>query len=189
MAAWDSVDLDRIVDYRAEYTAAIAKYKITGDNLIGLCPFHEDTKNSFSVDLKTGKWHCFSEDEGGNFISFWAKIHGYGDDTTRAYKEILEKYGVSRERPKPAKKESLPIGLEVSPYTLEQYSADKKLPLEFLRDTCRLSTEKDKDGIRYFSLSIMILHITFPPIMLLFAVFSIFPHPPGKTRIAVFPSL
>ncbi len=149
MAAWDSVDLDRIVDYRAEYTAAVAKYKIAGDNLIGLCPFHDDRNNSFSVDLKTGKWHCFAEDEGGNFISFWAKIHGYGDDTTRAYKEILEKYGVSRERPKTAKKESIPIGREVSPYTLEQYSEDKKLPLDFLRDTCRLSTEKDKDGIPY----------------------------------------
>ena len=73
MAAWDSVDLDRIVDYRAEYTAAVAKYKITGDNLIGLCPFHDDRNNSFSVDLKTGKWHCFSEDEGGIFISFCSR--------------------------------------------------------------------------------------------------------------------
>ena len=53
MAARDSVDLDRIVDYRAEYTAAVAKYKIAGDNLIGLCPFHDDRNNSFSVDLKT----------------------------------------------------------------------------------------------------------------------------------------
>ena len=152
MAVWDSVDLDRIVDYRAEYTATVAKYKITGDNLIGLCPFHDDRNNSFSVDLKTGKWHCFAEDEGGNFISFWAKIHGYGDDTTKAYKEILEKYGVSRERPKPAKRESVPIGREASPYTLEQYSVDKKLPLEFLRDTCRLSTEKDNNGIPYLKI-------------------------------------
>ena len=61
MAARDNIDLDRIVDYRAEYTAVIEKYKITGDNLIGLCPFHKDKNNSFSVDLKTGKWHCFSE--------------------------------------------------------------------------------------------------------------------------------
>ncbi|MCI8407562.1 MAG: DUF927 domain-containing protein, partial [Oscillospiraceae bacterium] len=149
MAVRDGVDLDRIVDYRAEYTAAIAKYKITGDNLIGLCPFHDDGKNSFSVDLKTGQWHCFSEDTSGNFITFWAEIHGYGEDTTRAYKEILEKYGVSYERSKPAKKESASSRQDVSPYTLEQYSEDKKLPLEFLRDTCRLSTERDNNGIPY----------------------------------------
>ena len=90
MAAWDSVDLDRIVDYRAEYTAAVAKYKITGDNLIGLCPFHDDRNNSFSVDLKTGKWHCFSEDEGGNFISFWAKIHHH-DGLQRNSGEVWRK--------------------------------------------------------------------------------------------------
>lgn len=38
MASLDSVNLDQVVDYRAEYTAVIQKYKITGDNLVGLCP-------------------------------------------------------------------------------------------------------------------------------------------------------
>ena len=42
MASLDSVNLDQVVDYRAEYTAVIQKYKITGDNLVGLCPFHQD---------------------------------------------------------------------------------------------------------------------------------------------------
>lgn len=87
MASLDSVNLDQVVDYRAEYTAVIQKYKITGDNLVGLCPFHQDRNDSFSVDLKTGKWHCFAEDEGGNFVTFWAKYQGI--DTKEAYKEIL----------------------------------------------------------------------------------------------------
>lgn len=77
MASLDSVNLDQVVDYRAEYTAVIQKYKITGDNLVGLCPFHQDRNDSFSVDLKTGKWHCFAEDEGGNFVTFWAKYPGH----------------------------------------------------------------------------------------------------------------
>ena len=57
MAARDNVDLDRIVDYKAEYTAAISKEKlrISGDSLLGLCPFHHESNPSFSVDLKTGK--------------------------------------------------------------------------------------------------------------------------------------
>ena len=60
MAARDNVDLDRVVDYRAEYTAVIEKYQIAGDNLVGLCPFHRDKQSSFSVDLKTGQWSSVS---------------------------------------------------------------------------------------------------------------------------------
>ena len=145
MAAWDSVDLDRLVDYRAEYTAVIEKYQITGDNLVGLCPFHRDRQNSFSVDLKTGKWHCFSEDEGGNFVTFWAKFHGYEGDTKRAYKEILEKYGVNPEKKQqPSGKES---GPSYAPYSVEQYSFDKRLPVEFLEKTCHASTQKERGGM------------------------------------------
>ena len=50
MAARDNVDLDRIVDYKAEYTAAISKEKlrISGDSLLGLCPFHHESNPSFS---------------------------------------------------------------------------------------------------------------------------------------------
>ena len=70
------VDLDRLVDYKTEYCSVIKKHKITGDNLTGLCPFHDDRANSFSVDLKTGMWHCFAEDEGGNFVTFYAKLNG-----------------------------------------------------------------------------------------------------------------
>ena len=97
MAARDNVDLDRIVDYKAEYTAAISreKLRISGDSLLGLCPFHHESNPSFSVDLKTGKWNCFTEGESGNFITFWAKLHNV--DSGTAYKEILEKYGVSQD--------------------------------------------------------------------------------------------
>lgn len=52
--------------------------------MIGLCPFHDDSKNSFSVDLKTGRWHCFSEDIGGNYVDFVAKMNGIS--TKDAYK-------------------------------------------------------------------------------------------------------
>ena len=149
MTGTDGIDLDKIVDYTAEYTSVIEKYKITGEQLTGLCPFHDDRNSSFSADLKTGKWYCFTEGEGGNFVSFWARLNG--TDSKTAYREILEKYGVSCGKPEPAKR-SLPIGGAASPYTLEQYSADKRLPLDFLRDTCRLSTEKDRDGIPYLKI-------------------------------------
>ena len=140
MASLDSVNLDQVVDYRAEYTAVIQKYKITGDNLVGLCPFHQDRNDSFSVDLKTGKWHCFAEDEGGNFVTFWAKYQGI--DTKEAYKEILARYGITPEHERQAQSTNA-SGL--GSYTLERYSFDKRLPADFLRDTCRVDTGRDRD--------------------------------------------
>lgn len=144
MASLDSVNLDQVVDYRAEYTAVIQKYKITGDNLVGLCPFHQDRNDSFSVDLKTGKWHCFAEDEGGNFVTFWAKYQGI--DTKEAYKEILARYGITPEHERQAQPTNA-SGL--GSYTLERYSFDKRLPADFLRDTCKVDTGKDRDGTEY----------------------------------------
>ena len=144
MASLDSVNLDQVVDYRAEYTAVIQKYKITGDNLVGLCPFHQDRNDSFSVDLKTGKWHCFAEDEGGNFVTFWAKYQGI--DTKEAYKEILARYGITPEHERQAQSTNA-SGL--GSYTLERYSFDKRLPADFLRDTCKVDTGKDRDGTEY----------------------------------------
>lgn len=135
------IDLDKVVDYRAEYTAVIQKYKLAGDKLTGLCPFHEDRHNSFSVDLKTGKWHCFAEDRGGNFVSFWAELHGV--DTKEAYKQILEKYGVAAETPKPVKKEKATV---LEDFSLAEYAFAKHLPEEWLAKTCRLETRKDRNN-------------------------------------------
>ena len=86
------VDLDRLVDYEREYRSVVKRAQVTGDHMIGLCPFHDDSKNSFSVDLKTGRWHCFSEDIGGNYVDFVAKINGIS--TKDAYKRIMEDYHV-----------------------------------------------------------------------------------------------
>ena len=92
------VNIDRLVDYKSEYWAYVKKPHISGHELTGLCPFHDDRNNSFSVDLRTGMWKCHAEDRGGNFISFYAEIHGV--DTKEAYKQILEKYGVSIDKEK-----------------------------------------------------------------------------------------
>ena len=137
------VDIDRVVDYKSEYQGYIKKAKITGDQLIGLCPFHDDRNNSFSVNLKTGQWHCFSEDIGGNFTQFYADINGI--DTKEAYKQILEKYGISQEE----KKEEADLKKN---YTLTQYAFEKKLPEDWLKENCMLSTIKGRDGVTYMKI-------------------------------------
>ncbi len=141
----DRPDIDSFIDYKAEYQAYIKKPHISGDNLTGLCPFHADSHPSFSVDLKTGKWNCHAEGIGGNFITFYAKIHNI--DTDAAYKEILKKYDKYKESEKKQHKEEKPKS-----YTLEKYALDKKLPADFLRDTCKASTNKDRDGTCYLKI-------------------------------------
>lgn len=144
------VDLDRLVDYKTEYCSVIKKHKITGDNLTGLCPFHDDRANSFSVDLKTGMWHCFAEDEGGNFVTFYAKLNGL--DTKEAYKQILEKYGALNE-PQEKPKEKKP-GLDH--YTVSQYSFEKRLPEDWLKEQCscrRRKTETESSIYTYHTLT------------------------------------
>lgn len=38
------VDLDRLVDYEREYRSVVKRAQVTGDHMIGLCPFHDDSK-------------------------------------------------------------------------------------------------------------------------------------------------
>ena len=148
MESFDFVDLDNIIDYRAEYAAVIQNYTISGTQLVGFCPFHEDRKSSFSVDLETGKWYCFSEDLKGNFISFWAMLHNTSN--AEAYKTILQKYGIAQEKPKPKQKQSQ--GLALGSYSIEQYSTDKQLPIDFLQEVCKVSTGGKTGGITYLKM-------------------------------------
>nr|DAX49746.1 MAG TPA: active helicase ring shaped helicase [Caudoviricetes sp.] len=137
----DEVDIDHLVDYKTEYSRIIQKHKISGANLTGLCPFHDDKNNSFSVDLKTGCWKCHAEDRGGNFTSFYAELNGI--DTKEAYKAILKQYGAYK--PEEDKKSE---GSLLS-YSVAQYVLEKRLPEEFLKEQCCLQTKRDKQGVQY----------------------------------------
>lgn len=123
------VNIDRIVDYKAEYSAVIKKHKITGDQLIGVCPFHDDKKESFSANLKNGKWYCFAEGRGGNFIDFLAELDG--TDTKTAYSRILDKYSPKQD-PAPRQSKRQLEKADEQPYTLEEYAFSKHLPEDFL---------------------------------------------------------
>lgn len=45
------------------------KGRISGDEYLGFCPFHEDIHPSFSINLFSGLWYCFAGDGGGNLYS------------------------------------------------------------------------------------------------------------------------
>ena len=56
----DKVNIDELVNYKEEYTKFVQKPEFKRDRMVSLCPFHDDRKPSFSVDLKTGKFVCFA---------------------------------------------------------------------------------------------------------------------------------
>ena len=48
----------------------------SGEQLVGRCPIHQDSKPSFSLNLMHGKWTCFSNCGSGNFEHLIMKIQG-----------------------------------------------------------------------------------------------------------------
>jgi len=130
----EPIDIDRLVDYKTEYSQVVKHAQICGDTLRGLCPFHEDTSPSFSADLKTGQWTCFKEGESGNYLKFYMLLHNLPDQKT-AYKEILRQHHIDPpERERKAK---------LTQYTLKQYAFEKHLPEDWLRESCGLSDGSD----------------------------------------------
>ena len=113
------INIDDLVDYKTSYTAAVKKPEVSGTRLTSLCPFHDDRKASFSVDLKTGQYTCFACGKSGNYIDFIAEMRGIS--TKDAYKAILREHGVaepsSKDEPKPQ-----------AHYTVDDYAAEKHLP-------------------------------------------------------------
>lgn len=130
------INIDNIVNYKNEYSARLQKAKITGDQLIALCPFHGDKNPSFSVDLKKGMYKCFSCGAEGNYINFRAQLEG--KDTKEAYKTILHECGIDSSRP-----------AGHSAYSVEEYAFEKRLPVDWLKGYCKLSAKREKDGTGY----------------------------------------
>tara|TARA_R110002012_G_scaffold290317_1_gene483917 strand:+ start:1023 stop:1874 length:852 start_codon:yes stop_codon:yes gene_type:complete len=55
-----------------------------GNQLIALCPFHDDTKHSFSINIDKGLYNCKSCGESGNAIKFAKE---FGDDPKPFYSD------------------------------------------------------------------------------------------------------
>lgn len=144
------IDMDRIVDYQSEYSQVIKKHTISGSQMNGLCPFHDDKASSFTVSLKTGQYNCFACGASGNFTTFWAETNGV--TTEEAYAQILKKYGIdlSEEPVNQAKEKPKKSGL--ASFSLKEYSLNKQLPEEWLTEYCHVETCKDRDKTTYLKI-------------------------------------
>ena len=83
----DRIDtIKRSVDLRALVESKGIKLKKNGKGYVGLCPFHDDTNPSLSVNTKTNLWQCFGCKAGGDairFVELFDKV-----DFTEAVKQL-----------------------------------------------------------------------------------------------------
>ncbi len=67
----DRVDIAEVVGHHVALTRA-------GQNLKGLCPFHQEKSPSFTVSASRQIFHCFGCGAGGNVYTFLMKLTGAG---------------------------------------------------------------------------------------------------------------
>jgi DNA primase len=92
----DQVDIADIVGHHVSLTKA-------GQNLKGLCPFHQDKNPSFTVSPSKQIFHCFACGAGGNVFTFLTRITGASfpevvrDLGRKVGVEVQEAAGVSQQ--------------------------------------------------------------------------------------------
>jgi DNA primase len=81
----DRVDIVEIVGHHVSLTRA-------GQNLKGLCPFHQEKSPSFTVSPSRQIFHCFGCGAGGNVFTFLMRITGANFPET--VRELGQKLGI-----------------------------------------------------------------------------------------------
>jgi DNA primase len=86
----DSIDIAVVVGHHVSLTRA-------GQNLKGLCPFHQEKSPSFTVSSSRQIFHCFGCGAGGNVFTFLTRITGASfPDTVR---DLGRKVGIEVQGP------------------------------------------------------------------------------------------
>lgn len=138
------------VDYQAFFRAqGLEPSKTRGDEWECLCPFHEDTKPSFNLNLRTGQWHCHACGEKGNEVTFYARLRGVSN--VEAARAIRAQVGggtnvVPLRRPAAAAKPTAPAKI-MDPKLADEAHArllKSKEPLKWLKEARGLALETIK---------------------------------------------
>lgn len=89
-----------------------------GEEVLMLCPFHQDQQASLSINLTSGLFHCFGCGAKGDVFTFYQKRHGCS--FTKALEELARQAGAARPRRPPPQ------------LTRREFSQAKGLPEDFL---------------------------------------------------------
>lgn len=109
-------DIDKLVDWKQFYSQYLTGLKQKGDELHGLCPFHNEKNPSFGIQIKTGQYKCLSCGASGNAWTFLTEYKKMSKE--QATKTILDFAGIKQEKKASTKRPA---------FTTEDYGAAKQL--------------------------------------------------------------
>ena len=142
-----------IVDVVSEHV----KLKRTGNNHMGLCPFHNEKSPSFSVSGQKQMYHCFGCGVGGNVFTFVMEYENYS--FVEALKYLAERvnialpeqeYSEEAKKKKDLKGQLLEINRQAAKYFFYQLKSERgTIAYEYLTNR-KLSDETiSKFGLGY----------------------------------------
>ena len=81
-------------------------FKVTSEDpgkneLIGLCPLHDDKNPSFNYNYQKDVFNCFAGCGSGDLIELWSKIKGYNKED--GFKQFCKEYKIPLDKPKTQK--------------------------------------------------------------------------------------
>lgn len=127
------------------------------DNLVALCPFHDDSSPSFAIDIHSGLWLCYACGEKGNFKSFLYKIGLSKDEINFHYGRTLEELKSNAPPPPDPKKPGVVMDV------------NRRVPEELLGifhkcPQSLLAEGFSKETLKSFGIGVDTLHrrVTFP---------------------------
>lgn len=103
--AQDRSDIEEIKS-RLDIVQLVRHYvdlKPVGDRWTGACPFHQETKPSFSVNPELGLFYCFGCQASGDVLDFYCRINGL--DFAEGLRELAEETGVQLRQARASGKE------------------------------------------------------------------------------------
>lgn len=86
-----------------EVVSSFVNLKKAGRNYVGFCPFHSESKPSFTVSPEKQIFKCFGCNSGGDVVTFYMKIKGLS--FREALLELAEKAGLKVEKQFSSEKE------------------------------------------------------------------------------------
>ena len=89
-------DAVEAVKSRLDLVDLVRRYvdlKPAGERWMGACPFHQETKPSFSVNAQLGFYYCFGCQASGDVIDFYCRINGL--EFREALEELARETGVA----------------------------------------------------------------------------------------------
>lgn len=100
-------DAVKYIKNRISIVDLVGRYvhlRANGNRYVAPCPFHQETKPSFSVNAEKGFFYCFGCQASGDIFEFYSKINGL--DFKDALAALAEEAGITIEYGKSQKKAS-----------------------------------------------------------------------------------